>query len=71
VRTLRRISGPNQFTPILAVTADVSAERKASCQQAGFDAVIEKPIRPRALVAALADVLIADASRWQTGRAAG
>ena len=45
--------------PVLAITADVSPERKARCLQAGFDGVIEKPIRPRALVATLADTLIA------------
>jgi signal transduction histidine kinase/CheY-like chemotaxis protein len=71
VRRLRGQPGPNQMSPILAVTADVSPERRASCARAGFTMVIEKPIRPRALVATLADVLIADAARWETGRAAG
>ncbi|KCZ60173.1 ATP-binding protein [Hyphomonas chukchiensis] len=60
VRALRRSDGPNQLTPILAVTADLSAERRAACEAAGFTALIEKPIRPRALVATLADVLMAD-----------
>ena len=45
--------------PVLAITADISPEHKARCQQIGFDGVIEKPIRPRALVATLADTLIA------------
>lgn len=58
VQTLRRTTGPNQLAPILAVTADVSPERRASCDRAGFSHLIEKPIRPRALVATLADVLM-------------
>lgn len=58
VQTLRRSSGPNQLAPILAVTADVSPERRAACDRAGFSHLIEKPIRPRALVATLADVLM-------------
>ena len=44
--------------PILLVTADVSAERRDAALKAGFDSFIEKPIRPRELVAALADVLM-------------
>lgn len=68
VRALRRSDGPNQLTPILAVTADLSAERRAACEAAGFTALIEKPIRPRALVATLADVLMADEDTgWELG----
>ena len=68
VRSLRRTPGPNQLTPILAVTADLSAERRAACEAAGFTALIEKPIRPRALVATLADVLMADEDTgWELG----
>ncbi|MEH6489973.1 ATP-binding protein [Hyphomonas oceanitis] len=68
VRALRRADGPNQLTPILAVTADLSAERRAACEAAGFTALIEKPIRPRALVATLADVLMADEDTgWELG----
>ena len=68
VRSLRRATGPNQLTPILAVTADLSAERRAACEAAGFTALIEKPIRPRALVATLADVLMADEDTgWELG----
>jgi signal transduction histidine kinase len=68
VRTLRSTSGPNQLAPILAVTADISAERKSACERAGFTALIEKPIRPRALVATLADVLMADEDTgWELG----
>ena len=49
--------------PVLAITADFSPEYRASCEQAGFNGVIEKPIRPRTLVATLADTLIAAANR--------
>ena len=59
LKAIRAYGGPNIQTPIIAVTADVSPERRLACVDAGFTALIEKPIRPRALVAALADVLIA------------
>jgi hypothetical protein len=68
VRTLRSTSGPNQLAPILAVTADISVERKAACELAGFTSLIEKPIRPRVLVATLADVLMDDEeTAWELG----
>ncbi len=54
----RSASSPNRATPVLAVTADVSPERRLVCQQAGFSGLVEKPVRPRLLVAALADALI-------------
>lgn len=60
LKTVRAQTGPNACVPIVAVTADVSPERRLACQTAGFTAMIEKPIRPRVLVATLADVLIAD-----------
>jgi signal transduction histidine kinase/CheY-like chemotaxis protein len=63
VRQLRSYSGPNQLSPILAITADISPERRNSCARAGFTSMIEKPIRPRALVARLADVLMDDAQK--------
>lgn len=59
LKAIRREGGPNAATPVIAVTADVSPERRLACEEAGFSSLIEKPIRPRALVAALADVLIA------------
>ncbi|HBF91980.1 MAG TPA: hypothetical protein DDX09_12505 [Hyphomonas atlantica] len=58
--TLRDSKGPNALAPIIAVTADVSPERRLACQRAGFTTIIEKPIRPRALVATLVDILLAD-----------
>jgi len=59
-RTLRVTSGPNQYIPILAVTADTSPERRTACDRAGFTAMIEKPVHPRALVATLADILMSE-----------
>ena len=59
LKAIREEGGPNAATPVIAVTADVSPERRLACNEAGFSSLIEKPIRPRALVAALADVLIA------------
>ena len=44
--------------PALVVTADVTPERRESCKLAGFDGFIPKPIRPRELVAALADAVM-------------
>jgi CheY-like chemotaxis protein len=50
--------GLNALTPVVAVTADASPERRTACERAGFSGLIEKPVRPRALVATLADILI-------------
>jgi hypothetical protein len=44
--------------PILALTADATAECRMACEKLGFSGLIEKPVRPRALVAALADTLL-------------
>ena len=58
LRELRGRPGPNAATPVLAVTADLTDPRRAACRSAGFIAMIGKPIRPRALVATLADILM-------------
>ena len=58
LRTLRMTPGPNSEIPVLAVTADLTDARRMACKAAGFIAMIEKPIRPRALVATLADILM-------------
>ncbi|MFN4023326.1 MAG: hybrid sensor histidine kinase/response regulator [Hyphomonas sp.] len=57
--------GPNRMIPVMALTADASPERRAACEEAGFSGLIEKPVRPRALVAALADALIASTHETQ------
>jgi len=56
---IRRAIGPNQNVPMLAVTADVSDHRMQQCRAAGFNDFVEKPIRPRRLVATLADTIVA------------
>ncbi len=58
-RSIRSGAGRNADTPILAVTADATDARRAACDEAGFSGFIEKPIRPRNLVAALADAVMA------------
>jgi signal transduction histidine kinase len=58
LRTLRTKPGPNIEVPMLAVTADLTDQRRTACRAAGFAAMIEKPIRPRTLVATLADILM-------------
>jgi len=58
VKSIRGLYGPNHSAPVLAVTADVSEERQRQCERAGFTAFIEKPIRPRHLVATLIDTII-------------
>ena len=58
LRTLRSRPGPNAAAPVLAVTADLTDQRRAACKAAGFIALIEKPIRPRTLIATLADILM-------------
>ncbi|MEZ5945860.1 MAG: ATP-binding protein [Hyphomonas sp.] len=59
VRSLRGGNGLNVATPVVAVTADLTDERRALCRSAGFAALIAKPIRPRDLIATLADILMA------------
>lgn len=61
-RHIRKHKGVNQSAPLLAATADVSAQRMTQCEQAGFNGFIEKPIRPRQLVAKLADTIVAHKS---------
>ncbi|MBA3068276.1 MAG: response regulator [Hyphomonas sp.] len=68
LKAARYGQGLNALTPVVAVTADTSPERRAACDRAGFSGLIEKPVRPRPLVAALADILISSA---QLQRAAG
>jgi signal transduction histidine kinase/CheY-like chemotaxis protein len=57
--------GHNSRIPVLALTADATAERREACEKLGFSGLIEKPVRPRALVAALADTLLNTAREKQ------
>ncbi|RAI57737.1 ATP-binding protein [Roseicella frigidaeris] len=49
-----RAGGPNAGTPIIALTADVSAAQRLRLQEAGMNAVLSKPAPPAALLAAVA-----------------
>ncbi|MEM7741877.1 MAG: ATP-binding protein [Pseudomonadota bacterium] len=44
-QTIRGSSGPNQFTPIVAVTAHVAQEEVPDLINRGFQAVVHKPMR--------------------------
>ena len=41
---IRKHESPNQLTPIIAITANVTSNIANSCQQAGMDAYLSKPI---------------------------
>ncbi|PKP80085.1 MAG: hypothetical protein CVT79_16680 [Alphaproteobacteria bacterium HGW-Alphaproteobacteria-18] len=68
LRAARFGPGQNSSIPILALTADATPERREACEKLGFSGLIEKPVRPRVLVAALADTLLS-ASREKQARA--
>lgn len=53
-RQIRDRAGPNQATPIIALTGNVFEEDRQSAMAAGFDDYLAKPIRPAALGEALA-----------------
>jgi CheY-like chemotaxis protein/HPt (histidine-containing phosphotransfer) domain-containing protein len=52
-RRIRAETGPNQTTPILALTANAFVEDAARCKEAGMNEHLTKPIRRAALEAAL------------------
>jgi CheY-like chemotaxis protein len=54
LRRIRDTSGPNDVTPILAFTADATAEARTRLTELGFDGIVEKPIEARALITAVA-----------------
>jgi signal transduction histidine kinase/CheY-like chemotaxis protein len=55
-RLIRRRSGPNQKTPILAFTAD-AAPNEADLRAQGFSGYVEKPIDPRQMLQAMSAAL--------------
>lgn len=57
VRRLRRESGPNQTTPVIAVTASATDKDWDDCREAGMEAHVAKPVIPAELHAALRQVL--------------
>jgi signal transduction histidine kinase/ActR/RegA family two-component response regulator len=60
-RRLRASPGPNQTTPIVAVTADTAKEDVEACLKAGMNYFVSKPLTPAALLGALSQVLEPDA----------
>ena len=52
-----RVEGPNRETPVIAVTAGVSAAEREACRAAGMDDWIEKPFEIAALQSALGRAL--------------
>ncbi len=62
IDSIRQRAGPNADTPILAMTADITAGTRQACLAMGADRALSKPIQGPALVATLADVLMARAA---------
>lgn len=59
---IRRRGGLNAATPVVALTADISAERRRACVAMGADRALKKPIAGPELVATIADVLMSRAA---------
>jgi len=62
-RRVRASGGPNAETPILALTANVLANQRAACAEAGMSGHIGKPIDPRALLTAVVNAGLEARSR--------
>lgn len=56
-RRLRSTDGPNQYVPVIAVTADTSPEDVKACAAAGMTWFVGKPLTPASLLGALQGVL--------------
>ena len=52
-RHLRAMAGPNQMTPVIAITASATARDWEACLAAGMTGHVAKPIEPAQLYAAL------------------
>jgi PAS domain S-box-containing protein len=59
-RAIRAGGGLNARTPIIGLSADTMPEQVARCRAAGMDDHIAKPLRPEALLSALARCLSED-----------
>ena len=55
-RQIRARSGPNQHTPVIALTANVSASDQTGYHEAGMDRFVGKPIQPSHLMAVIAEL---------------
>lgn len=72
-RRIRAMAGPNQFVPIIAVTADTEDDDKAACRDAGMTAFVGKPIDPVKLLNTVIQAVngaadAADAADGEQGR---
>ena len=56
-RQIRAEEGPNQHTPIIAVTADTDKVDMDACRAAGMDWFVGKPLEPQALVQTVVQAL--------------
>lgn len=61
-RRLRAGGGQNAMVPVIAVTADTSADDIAACTAAGMNYFVSKPLTPATLLGALNQVLTAGES---------
>lgn len=59
---LRKYLNPNQKTPIIAVTADVSQKAKHECMNAGMNGYVSKPINSMLLYKAIEEGIAAQSS---------
>ncbi|MDP3747451.1 MAG: response regulator [Phenylobacterium sp.] len=57
VRRLRAEPGPNQATPVIALTASVAPKEMAVCKAAGMSGFVMKPVEAKELFAAIEQVL--------------
>ncbi|MBY6185519.1 response regulator [Marinobacter hydrocarbonoclasticus] len=57
-RTIRTEQGPNQSTPIIAVTANATPDDKRRCFDAGMDAFVSKPFQRREIIEKLEQLQI-------------
>jgi len=62
-RRIRSTPGLNRETPIWALTADLSDERKAICKAAGMQGYLEKPLNSASLKELLASVYKGEVSK--------
>jgi signal transduction histidine kinase/ActR/RegA family two-component response regulator len=62
-RRIRAMQGPASTAPIVALTANADPWDAAEYLEAGMDAVVEKPIKPAALLAAMNAALEARAAK--------
>lgn len=70
-RRIRSGTGPNAFTPIVAVTADGEDADREACRLAGMSDFVAKPIDPTALIECVDRAVTQPYSGTNSGSAAG